>query len=114
MLEWPSLECAAELGRATRPAGCWIDAYRGFTATPSEAQDKQQVTVWSWFIQSTMKESIEAFNKAHPNITVKPVDILAAVVGFGLAISIPLAPETRGVFLEEAAAATDTPEVAKV
>jgi putative MFS transporter len=40
--------------------------------------------------------------------------ILAAVVGFGLAISIPLAPETRGVFLEEAAAATDTPEVAKV
>jgi len=33
---------AAELGRATRPAGCWIDAYRGFTATPSEAQDKQQ------------------------------------------------------------------------
>ncbi len=36
----------------------------------AEAQDKQQVTVWSWFIQSTMKESIEAFNKAHPNITV--------------------------------------------
>lgn len=30
--------------------------------------------------------------------------MLAAVVGFGLAISIPLAPETRGVFLAEAAA----------
>lgn len=30
--------------------------------------------------------------------------ILTAVVGFGLAISIPLAPETRGVFLDEAAA----------
>ena len=36
----------------------------------AEAQEKQEVTVWSWFIQSTMKKSIEAFNKAHPDITV--------------------------------------------
>lgn len=36
----------------------------------AQAQEKQQVTVWSWFIQSTMEKSIEAFNKAHPDITV--------------------------------------------
>jgi raffinose/stachyose/melibiose transport system substrate-binding protein len=39
-------------------------------ASWAEAQDKQQVTVWSWFIQSTMKKSIEAFNEAHPDINV--------------------------------------------
>ena len=36
----------------------------------AEAQAKQEVAVWSWFIQSTMKKSIETFNKAHPDITV--------------------------------------------
>ena len=36
----------------------------------AQAQEKQEVTVWSWFIQSTMKKSIEAFNKAHPDINV--------------------------------------------
>ena len=36
----------------------------------AHAQDKQEVTVWSWFIQSTMEKSIDAFKKAHPDITV--------------------------------------------
>ena len=36
------------------------------TSVPAWAQDKQEVTVWSWFIQSTMEKSIEAFEKAHP------------------------------------------------
>ena len=31
----------------------------------------QEVTVWSWFIASTMQKSIDAFQKAHPDITVK-------------------------------------------
>ena len=39
-------------------------------AWAAQAQEKQQVTVWSWFIQSTMKKSIEEFSKAHPDITV--------------------------------------------
>ena len=33
------------------------------------AADKQ-VTVWSWFIQSTMQKSIDAFEKAHPGVKV--------------------------------------------
>lgn len=33
------------------------------------AQDKQ-VTVWSWFVQSTMQKSIAAFEKAHPGTKV--------------------------------------------
>ncbi len=32
---------------------------------------EQEVTVWSWFIQSTMDKSIAAFEKAHPDIKVK-------------------------------------------
>ena len=40
-------------------------------AIAAHAQDKQEVTVWSWFIQSTMDKSIEAFEKAHPDIDVK-------------------------------------------
>ena len=35
------------------------------------AQEKQEVTVWSWFVQSTMAKSITAFEKAHPDIKVK-------------------------------------------
>lgn len=31
----------------------------------------QEVTVWSWFIASTMQKSIDAFQKEHPDITVK-------------------------------------------
>src|SRR5262249_11566187 len=34
------------------------------------AADKE-VTVWSWFIASTMQKSIDAFEKTHPGIKVK-------------------------------------------
>ena len=33
--------------------------------------DQKEVTVWSWFVQSTMQKSIAAFEKAHPDIKVK-------------------------------------------
>lgn len=33
--------------------------------------DQKEVTVWSWFVQSTMEKSIAAFEKAHPDIKVK-------------------------------------------
>ncbi len=33
--------------------------------------DKKEVTIWSWFITSTMEKSIEAFEKKHPDIDVK-------------------------------------------
>ena len=38
-------------------------------ASSASAQEKQ-VTVWSWFIQSTMEKAIAAFEKAHPDIKV--------------------------------------------
>ena len=33
--------------------------------------EQKEVTVWSWFVQSTMEKSIAAFEKAHPDIKVK-------------------------------------------
>ena len=39
------------------------------TVAPAWAQQKQ-VTVWSWFVQSTMDKSIAAFEKVHPDIKV--------------------------------------------
>ena len=41
----------------------------GLLAAPALAQQKE-VTVWSWFIQSTMLKSIAAFEKAHPDVKV--------------------------------------------
>ena len=38
--------------------------------SPAHAEQKQ-VTVWSWFVQSTMQKSIIAFEKTHPGIKVK-------------------------------------------
>jgi len=38
-------------------------------SVPAYAQQKE-VTVWSWFVQSTMQKSIAAFEKAHPDIKV--------------------------------------------
>lgn len=35
------------------------------------AQNQKVVTVWSWFIASTMDKSIKAFEAKHPDITVK-------------------------------------------
>ena len=32
--------------------------------------EQKEVTVWSWFVQSTMQKSIDAFEKAHPDIKV--------------------------------------------
>lgn len=39
-------------------------------AVTAQAQQKE-VTVWSWFVQSTMEKSIAAFEKANPDIKVK-------------------------------------------
>ncbi len=33
--------------------------------------EKKEVTIWSWFITSTMEKSIKAFEEAHPDIDVK-------------------------------------------
>ncbi|RWN67625.1 MAG: extracellular solute-binding protein [Mesorhizobium sp.] len=33
--------------------------------------EQKEVTVWSWFVQSTMNKSIAAFEKAHPDVKVK-------------------------------------------
>ncbi|TJV41263.1 MAG: extracellular solute-binding protein [Mesorhizobium sp.] len=32
--------------------------------------EQKEVTVWSWFVQSTMQKSIAAFEKAHPDVKV--------------------------------------------
>lgn len=40
-------------------------------ASAAVAGDKAEVTVWSWYHQATMAKSIEAFEKAHPDIDVK-------------------------------------------
>jgi raffinose/stachyose/melibiose transport system substrate-binding protein len=37
--------------------------------SPARA-DQKEVTVWSWFVQSTMQKSIAAFEKTHPDIKV--------------------------------------------
>ena len=37
----------------------------------ARAQSGQTVTVWSWFIASTMQKSIQAFEAKHPGVTVK-------------------------------------------
>ena len=36
----------------------------------SALAEQKEVTVWSWFVQSTMQKSIDAFQKAHPDIKV--------------------------------------------
>jgi raffinose/stachyose/melibiose transport system substrate-binding protein len=40
----------------------------GAYLAPAVAKD---VTVWSWFVASTMQKSIDAFEKAHPGVNVK-------------------------------------------
>lgn len=43
-----------------------------YLAGPGPAHSETKtVTVWSWFVASTMQKSIAAFEKAHPNITVQ-------------------------------------------
>ena len=39
-------------------------------AAPSAQAQQKEVTVWSWFIQSTMQKSIAAFEKQHPDVKV--------------------------------------------
>jgi len=39
-------------------------------STMSALAQQKEVTVWSWFVQSTMQKSIDAFQKAHPDIKV--------------------------------------------
>src|ERR1700688_1526827 len=40
------------------------------SAGPAEAQAKKQITVWSWFIASTMAKSIKAFEEKKPGLEV--------------------------------------------
>ena len=52
--------------------GAAVAALLAGTALCSPAMaDQKEVTVWSWFVQSTMQKSIAAFEKAHPDIKVK-------------------------------------------
>ncbi len=39
------------------------------TLSPARSETKE-VTIWSWFVQSTMQKSIDAFEKNHPDIKV--------------------------------------------
>jgi raffinose/stachyose/melibiose transport system substrate-binding protein len=39
--------------------------------TTSGGSHKTVVTVWSWFVQSTMQKAINAYEKAHPNVEIK-------------------------------------------
>ena len=38
------------------------------SAGSAEDQAKKQITVWSWFIPSTMAKSIKAFEEKHPGV----------------------------------------------
>ena len=42
----------------------------GLLAMTAQFAQAGEVTVWSWFISSTMQKSIAAFEKAHPDIKV--------------------------------------------
>lgn len=39
-------------------------------STVSAFAQQKEVTVWSWFIQSTMQKSIDAFEKTHPGVKI--------------------------------------------
>ena len=41
------------------------------SASSAEDQAKKQITVWSWFISSTMAKSIKAFEEKNPGLEVK-------------------------------------------
>ena len=41
------------------------------SASSAEDQAKRQITVWSWFISSTMAKSIKAFEEKNPGLEVK-------------------------------------------
>lgn len=47
-----------------------IAALAAMLASSTAFADQKEVTVWSWFVQSTMQKSIDAFQKAHPDIKV--------------------------------------------
>lgn len=40
-------------------------------APAARAQQKQTVTIWSWFIASTVEKSVRALEATDPNIVVK-------------------------------------------
>ena len=39
-------------------------------STASSSSGGKTVTVWSWFVESTMQKAIKAYEKAHPGVTV--------------------------------------------
>jgi raffinose/stachyose/melibiose transport system substrate-binding protein len=56
--------------RQLKLLGCLVAAGL-FAAQAALAQETKVVTVWSWFIASTMQKSIKAFEAKNPGITVK-------------------------------------------
>src|SRR3981081_4951993 len=40
-------------------------------ANSANGQEKKEITVWSWFIASTMEKSIKAFEAKQPDLKVK-------------------------------------------
>lgn len=44
--------------------GCWL-------AQLAHGEEKKDITVWSWFISSTMEKSIKAFEEKNPDLKVK-------------------------------------------
>jgi raffinose/stachyose/melibiose transport system substrate-binding protein len=40
------------------------------SAYPADAQPKKEITVWSWFVASTMQKSIKAFEAKYPDLKV--------------------------------------------
>src|SRR5258708_14599628 len=40
------------------------------SAYPADGQQKKEITVWSWFVASTMEKSIKAFEAKHPDLKV--------------------------------------------
>ena len=62
-LRWAS--AAAVLTCVVLLAGCVSSG--GSTASSSGGKT---VTVWSWFVESTMQKAIKAYEKAHPGVTV--------------------------------------------
>jgi raffinose/stachyose/melibiose transport system substrate-binding protein len=66
----PSPSAAASTAPSTAPSTA---ASAAPSASPAAAvcTGTQTVTVWSWFVKSTMQKAVDAYQKAHPGITVK-------------------------------------------
>jgi raffinose/stachyose/melibiose transport system substrate-binding protein len=60
----------AALGAAVGVAAAAAVPTAAYAAPHSSGNAKQTVTVWSWFVTSTMEKAIAGYEKLHPNVTV--------------------------------------------